>query len=404
MQYMGKRSFSMKDNLTKILLAVCSLLLIGVLIGLFAVNLTRFPPPPPPPEVETQPGTTVKVPELPSPPPVPKAVNDPARIQQNLVAGKTYTVRTRGTLNVHAEDSDWGLSKVVTINYAYTLRVDRNIISNDGKTIVEERKFSDGNQIKIASTLDNLKLDLGDSWQKWALAIAALNPKVRVAAAMLEAIDGVSLMPLVQVLSLVGVKADEIVGAQAQTKAFAVANSLNGKTVRIVYEDGKGVLELTPTKGVMTDDERDLHCSSGLLSDSLIFPNTKIEVNQVWTVDGSNFANILDPSMLVSASGDIQLRRKNDHKDANGNVFAVIGVDRGAGRIMLKRLSGKHDSMVYFDPEGTMSYSLDDSIITHAKLHGTGKLDHFSKNHLLFKTRMKQQPTLEMEYSCEISK
>ncbi len=120
----------MKDNLTKILLAVCSLLLIGVLIGLVAVYLTRFPPPP---EVETQPGTTVKVPELPSPPPVPKAVNDPARIQQNLVAGKTYTVRTRGTLNVHAEDSDWGLSKVVTINYAYTLRVDRKIISNELK-------------------------------------------------------------------------------------------------------------------------------------------------------------------------------------------------------------------------------------------------------------------------------
>jgi hypothetical protein len=397
----------MKDNLTKILLAICSLLLLTILIALVAVYFSRVPPPPPPPPSgsgSTIEGQTVKVPELPSPPPVPKAVNDPARIQQNLVAGKTYTVRTRGTLNVHAEDSDWGLSKVVTINYAYTLRVDRKIISNDGKTIVEERKFSDGNQIKIASTLENLKLDLGDSWQKWALAIAALNPKVRVAAAMLEAIDGVSLMPLVQALPFLGAKADEIVGAQAQTKTYAAANSLSGKSVRIVYEDGKGVLELTPIKGVMTDDERDLHLNSGLLSDSLIFPNTKIEVNQAWTVDGSNFANILDPSLLASASGDIQLRRRNDHKDANGSVFAVIGVDRGAGRIMLKQLSGKHESMGYFDPEGTMDYSLADSIISHAKLHGTGKLDHFSKNHLLFKTRMKQQPTLEMEYSCEVSK
>src|SRR5438445_7555442 len=89
------------------------------------------------------------------PPPDPPArkVGDPDRVRQVLRAGKTYKTHTKGTLRVRGEDKDWGLSTVVTINYAFEAIVDREIESNDGVTIVEIRHFRDVRSLKIDTRL-----------------------------------------------------------------------------------------------------------------------------------------------------------------------------------------------------------------------------------------------------------
>src|SRR4051794_16399948 len=79
----------------------------------------------------------------PPPEPAPCKVGDPDRVRQVLRPGKTYKTHTMGALHMRGEDKDWGLSTVVTINYAFEALVDRQIESNDGVTIVELRHFRD---------------------------------------------------------------------------------------------------------------------------------------------------------------------------------------------------------------------------------------------------------------------
>ena len=50
---------------------------------------------------------------------------------------------------------------------------------------------------------------------------------------------------------------------------------------------------------------------------------------------------------------------------------------------------------------GDMDYDPERQLIVRARLHGTGELQRFSRNHLLFTVRQLRQPTLQLTYTCE---
>lgn len=271
------------------------LLLIGFLIG----SHVSSPLPPSlttPRDGPTPQGKTVDREGLPNPPPAPKPVANPDRVRQNLQAGKTYITHTKGTFHVRTTDKDWGVEGVATINYAFEAQIDREIESNDGQTIVELRHFRDLRSVKTVCKLEDVRIDLGPVGD-------LLIPKVQ----------GTSLQPVITGLRWVGVSPEELVGLRDSMKVFQSVDRLSGKKVRLTFVDGKGVTKVEPIKGEMTAAERDFHFASSLPSDSLIIPDMDIKIGNRWSVDGSNFSNMVDPSLLARTSGEITLERAPDH-------------------------------------------------------------------------------------------
>jgi hypothetical protein len=308
---------------------------------------------------------------------VPKPVTNPDRVRQNLQAGKTYVTYSKGTLHVRATDKDWGVEGVVTINYAFEAQINRKIESNDGSTIVELRHFRDIRSVKTACQLEDVRIDLGPVGE-------LLIPKVQ----------GTSLKPVIAGLRWVGVSPENLVGLQDGMKAFQSVDRLSGKKVRLTFVDGKGVIKVEPIKGEMTAAERDFHFASSLLSDSLIIPDIDIKIGNRWSVDGSNFANLVDPSLLARTSGEITLERAPDHIIQNKTCRHLTVV---SGRILFEDSDAKTGQIGYFEPHGSsLFFSPSDQVIIQARLQGRAKLEKFSKDHLLFETRMRRLPELDI--------
>jgi hypothetical protein len=355
-------------------------------------------PTPPTPE-----GKVVKREEIKSPAPPPKKVGDPERIRQNLKPGKTYVTHCSGTLNVRGEDTSWGLGRVVTINYAFEAQIDREIESNDGKLIVELRRFRDVRSVKVSSRLEDVRLELGER-PGWLLTLLGkAHPKVAILATVVQALDGVSTKPLLEGLRWAGVAPERMAGLDtSDVKMAAQINELSGKAVRLSFLDGAGVVKVEAVRGNMTRTERNFHFATSVLSDSLIFPDTQVRTGVQWTVDGSNFANLLDPAMLAKTSGEVVLERAADRLIAGKECRHLRVVE---GRITLEsnEEDSKNEQMGHFDPHGSFFFSPEDQIVIEARLKGRAKLERFSKDHLLFETRMRREPQLDIRYTCKVT-
>lgn len=327
------------------------------------------------------PGQTVERASIPNPPPPPKPVANPDRFRQNLQPGKTYVTHTRGTMFVRATDKDWGIEEVVTINFLFEAQIDREIESNDGKTIVEVRHFRDIHSAKFECRLEDIRIDLGP-----------------VGAVLLPNLQG-SLHGLISGLRWIGISPEKIVGLADSMKVFTSVDRLSGKSVRLTYEDGKGVLKVEPVKGDMTSEERDFHMASVLVSDSLIIPDIDIKIGNRWAVDGSNFSNLIDPGLLARTTGEIMLERTGDQIVQNKNCRHLKAV---SGRLQFEDSDQRVGVIGNFEPQGDLFFSPDDQVIIAAKLQGRAKLEKFSKDHLLFEARMRRMPELTVDYTCRI--
>jgi hypothetical protein len=364
-------------------------LLVGFLAGSFwtATSTTPSAPTTTPPEPPRQPGESVTRSQLTNPPPPPKPVAVPERVRQNLQPGKTYVTHTKGTLHMRGEDKAWAIAGVHTINYAFEAQIDREIESNDGTTIVELRHFRDVRSLKFESRLDDVRIDLGPLGQ-------LLLPEAW------RGVDKLSLAPVLSGLRLVGVEPEKLAGLDENSaQVFSGVDHLSGKSVRLTYKDGGGVQKVEPVKGEMTRAEKDFYFASAILSDSLIFPNVEVKIDNRWTVDGSNFTNLMDPGLLARTSGEIILERTKDHivGDKTCRHLQIQG-----GRILFEDSDPRVGRIGHFTPEGSFDFFPGDQIIIKAYLKGKAKLDKFSKDHLLFETRSVREPELEVLYSCRV--
>ncbi len=337
-------------------------------------------------------GETVSRAQTPSPPPPPKAVANPDRIRQNLVPGKTYLTHLKGTFNARGSDANWGIEGLITINYGFEAFIDRVIESNDGTTVVEVRHFRDVRSVKADCKLTDVRLDLGPFGRMF------LPAQVR------RFTDNLSLKPLLTVLPWAESESMKLLEQNKIGEMFGRVDGLSGKSVRIKYEDGKGVLNVEPLKGEMTAAERDFHMSSVLVSDALIFPNMDVKEGDKWSVDGSNFSNFIDPSLLARTAGQLELRRagrKILRKEGSTEEKCIL-IEAYDGRLRLDDSTASNVQVGHFDPRGTIYFSEKDKIVAAARLEGKGKLERASQDHLLFQTRMTRQPTVTVSYTCKV--
>jgi len=352
------------------------------------------------PEPSIPPGTQVTVDPSTVKGPKPHIVGKPDRIKQNLVPGKTYFAHSKGTMNVRGTDKDWGIEVRLTINYGFEAIIEREIVSNDGETIVENRHFKKISSIKIGSKLEGVRLSIGKDIDPYLDVIDTLYPEYGGAFNITKKIiEGVSLDPIINNLKWIGIDKDKLLESSNKTKAFFKLDSLSGKTVKLTYKDGQGITAIVPIKGDMTPEERDFHLTSVLISDSLIFENPQVKIGTEWKVDGSNFGGMIDPSLKARVGGEIKLRREEDETfgGKNCNLIKIV-----SGRLELDGSSSDTGKIGYFDPTGTLYFSPDQQIFIKGKLKGKAKFEQFSKDHLLFEARMSFLPELDISYTCGI--
>ena len=388
----------MKSKTLTILLCASGVLLLIILAFLISVRSHSDKPEDSTKAPIVTTGATVERSSLADPPPAPKAVPNPDRVRQNLREGKTYVTHTKGTLHVRGEDKDWGVTTVVTINYSFEALIDRVIESNDGTTIVEVRHFRDVRSLKIDTRLEDLRLDLGEAGEPLLMTLAAFSPEAAIA---VNALNGQSLKSVLSALRWTGASPETIAGLdKSAAKAFAKVESLNGKSVRITFTNGGGVQKVEVLKGEMTDAEKNYHFQSSLLSDALIIPDVEIKEGNRWSVDGSNFANLMDPGLLAQTSGEVVLERAPDHL-VEGKLCRHLKT--AGGRILLDGSTKREGRLGHFEPEGDLYFSTEDQVIIKARLRGKAKLEKFSKDHLLFEARMRQMPELDLIYTCRVT-
>jgi len=255
-----------------------------VLIGVLATQRGDggpSPGPAGPPEAGTSPdvadGQRVRRSELPSPPKSPEPIADPDRIKETLRAGETYQVVIKAGLDARATDRAWWRKGVIHVAYLAEMALDRTIEANDGRRVVELRRFVAARNVKLLFTVEDAAIDLGAPGALLLGALAHLRPDAGAAV--------VASKPVADAILRIG--AQEAARDQA-TRAVIRVDSLAGKAVRITCVDGGGVEAIEPIGCTLTAEERDFLAGTAVLSDCYLW-DLKKAVGRRGSVDGSGF-------------------------------------------------------------------------------------------------------------------
>lgn len=196
---------------------------------------------------------------------------------------------------------------------------------------------------------------------------------------------------------MVGRASEEALRSGA-AKAVAHVDSLSGKSVRITYEDGKGVQAVEPVGCTLTPGEDDFIRRSAVLSDCYLW-DLKKAPGERWKVDGAQLIGLIDPSLRGAPMGEIDFIRDAD-SEIGGKRYATLRIEGGSLAINASDNSTRRIGT--FTPAGSLHYSLVNKIVEEAKLTGRFNIEEVSTDHLLFETSFKTRPTLTIDYSCSI--
>lgn len=335
-------------------------------------------------------GETVNKSDLPDKKEPPKPVGDPERVKEVLQAGKTYVVVLKGGFNATCEDTDWGVTQVVNLGYLMESQMTRKIESNDGRRITEVRTFDKVHCVKVLAEVESVSINLGMPGKILIQGLDYLEPGL-----------GTGIQAAVPT-------AEKFLKFGAQkaldnnsVKAFAYVDGLQGKSVRLVYDDQEAqVISVTPLNGDLDPDQLAFVRESTLAADCYIMPNTKSKPGDSWTMPGGAFADFIDPTMKRIPTGTINLTRGADTKHGD-KTFAMLEVKSGTLQL-LSTESGKH-TVGTFSPRGKLEYNITDGYTENGDLKADMSYEELSTNHILFQAKLRFRPTVEMNYHCEMS-
>jgi len=348
-------------------------------------------------ETNTKPGS--RAPELvqagqtvsrpPEAPPPPPTVGRADRIRDVLQEGKTYEVITTAELTGPVRDKDWGLETTVNLAYRAETQIRRTIEKNDGRRIVELRHIVDARMVKATSTVE-IGFVISDPGVELLSMLDNLLTGGRI-----TAVAAIVVAPIFKSAeSIVQKKIDD-----ENTKVKALLDSLSGKTVRITYEDGRGVVELQPVGCALTEEERDLLFASAVVTDAFLLPDEQSKPGDVWDVDGAAFADLLPPSWRGVPRGKISIRRDEDFEE-NGAKYARLRCYQGTLRVDATDQS--RTRLASLTPRGEVKYNITAGHVESAELTAVGSMEEASRDHLLFEARFETQPKVRLTYFCHI--
>ncbi|MBM4114985.1 MAG: hypothetical protein FJ252_03815 [Phycisphaerae bacterium] len=397
--------------------------LVGVVVLVVVIrHLMNEPPPPPPP-----------------PPPIPAdlvqeegprviepdaerytEVNDSTVIINIRRPGHRYETETVAQVSGDGYLKDWGLKGSGKFNLTWVLTSTGDVISNDGRTIVEERSFTFKEVVNYDAVSAGLELTEGQAW----LVSSLVGGIVDLCAGTLGAttlgtkdwIDRVNgkqwEVPPEALRVLRGIDEYlELGGMLDVSKGLRLIlprpdfAMLDGKKVSLTFEDGKGIVRVEPIGCTLSDHEANVITRANALSDHYIFPNRAREVGASWYVRADNLGSMIDPRLRgVIIDTSVKLKRVNDSPDPSGGIVRNVSID-GPQRITVgSAADGKAVTGEVNLDEARFELSDKDGVVT--KLGGFGTVDYRERSvdHLLFEMEMRVRPSFKVFGKTTVTK
>lgn len=319
----------------------------------------------------------------------PKPIENPGRIKQALQPGRKYEVVAKGGFDSRIEDKDWGVKGVSHVVFEYEVKSLRTIESNDGKTIVETRRYDAIRSAKLLTKVESVTFDLGLPGTLLLEGLVLANPEA-----------GLTIIAAKQFAEKTLRDGAQAVADDASAKAFGKVDSLEGKEVRITYVDGKGVTAVEPLNGsALSPEERSFIETSAVLADCYLLPELNSKPGDAWKVDGRQITDFIDPTLRAVPRGAIFIERQADENRA-GKHFAVLGVKSGS--VELDATDATQARYGSLQPRGTLRFNLSDNYVAEGELRARASYERVSKDHLLFEARFRSDPEIKISYSCKM--
>jgi len=328
-------------------------------------------------------------------PNTPSKAIDTGRIQETYRPGAHYHVLLKAALKSRASLKDWGIIQDMNLNYAGEAEVFRTIETNDGTTMVETREFRRVRNLSLFCGLDDVRLDIGPVGD---FLLGALEGWADIPPGVLMSLDGRSLKTVLDNIPALKQWTDQIYTDSA-AKGIAYIDDLQGKKVRIRYQNGQGVVELTPIDCSLTPDEQSFFFDTACISDPYLFPNLDSKEGDSWTINGADLMPLIDPSLKSTVTGKLTVRRGKNVGDAT-HPAASLRLEEGV--LDLQSTDEKSETRGHWEPRGDLIYSFADRVVTQANLGGTFVIDTHSTDHILFEARQTVEPVYQITYSCEV--
>lgn len=315
----------------------------------------------------------------------PPPLDNPERIRDVLLEGRTYEVTSSFTLNGPVRDKDWGIEKIVHLNYLAEVQFTRRIDKNDGRRIEEFRHIKHCRMLKAESTAQFRFV-----WtEPGSLLLVGLD---------LVVTKGKGTVILSGIEKVIDRVYKKVVNA-TNTKVRGMLDEMEGKQFRVVYEDGRGVLELTPAGCSLTEEERNFLMALSVVSDAYILPDKESKPGQTWEVPAEALSDLLPPSWRGRPEGKVIIQRVKDFEQG-GHRFARLEIQSGTFEVIATDQSWKR--LASFTPRGWFEYDITEGHVAAGEWRGTATMYQASRDHLLFEARFEVSPQGRSTYSCRL--
>jgi len=408
------------NNISRVTVILASLAALVAIVWMLTKKppiITDAPPTAQPPDLI---GTTDPIVVRPDPNRF-ETINSPATIINVRRPNHVYRTEVVGQIAGEAFKKDWGFQGAAKFNMSYNLVSTGDVISNDGRVIIEDRSFS----YKEVLTLDSIRAGLSLSQgQAWAIAvvvgtigdllttgapngtgIAATKHGIDTMNGKIYEISAEDLRLYSQLAKWAGISSEDLMKGLKLELPRPEFSMLDGKTVRLKFEDGKGITELNPIKCEISPRECDAITRTNNLADHYIFPNRDRAVGATWTVKADNLGCLLDPRLRGTiVESDIMLRRLDDTADPDGKLVINVAI-APEQRVVIAKSDGSREVTGEMKvDEARFELSSAAGVVTAVSAEGMVEYKSRTVDHLLFDAEIRGRPSFKVYAKTTVQK
>lgn len=311
-------------------------------------------------------------------------VDDPERVKGLFPTGSTYEILIKGGFVAPLEDAGDGVRHLA---FAFETLTRRTIESNDGRRIVERRRFESRKVVKLVTDAEDLSLDLGPPQTPILESLGDVQP-----------IEGSVELPAESVAEAILATRSQPALERATSTAAVRADSLSGKEVRITYVDGLGVESVVPIGCSLTRCELKMLFHTAVLADCYFFPRSA-SPQQQWRVDADQLIGFFDPTLPAIPRGKLSLRSNSRGSEPQGRGGREVSFVED-GEVNLISTDTSYGRVGFLSIDGVFRRSPDGRLQT-ASLKGPLRIAAVSQDAFLFDEILRDAAALTVSYSCK---
>jgi hypothetical protein len=408
------------NNLSRVTVILASLASLVAIVWMLTQGVTPPPPPPAKPEPDIT-ETKRDVIEVAADTARYPAVNEPDKILNVRRPGHVYETEVIGQLSGEGSSKDWGMKGDVKFRMTYSLKSIGEVESNDGRTIVELRRFKYSEALTLDPVRAGLDLSEGQAWMISAVVgglgefltsgttggtqVLAVRTAIDTVNGRMFEIPPEGLKAMATVAKWTGLSSMDLEKGLKVVLPRPEFGILDGKTVRLTFEDGKGITRIEPV-GCSISPQEELNITrANNLSDHYIFPDRTRAVGQAWEVPADNLGSLVDPRLRGTiVSRPIRLKRTDDTTDDKGGRVLNVSIDGEQKITMSKTGEGREVTGEMNVTEARFELQDSAGVVTSASASGTVEYRERTTDHLLFGAEIRGRPSFEVFVRTTVSK